>query len=270
MPVWGQLENLKWLEREPKVTPAAADAPWRIGSEMYSTGATPNNHSKESLADSVDSSSSFSNSKLQLPPLSLNQSSLWPRSSELLHLLDNQDEPLAAKPFDEPALLEKMVFAPAVEESPLTGKEALLSRPDATVGVPQMIESKAGQRSLAALLGGYQSSSPLGSSISSAVSEVPAAKEKEKEMNASLQAEFISDVTVPDGQVFPPGAEFVKCWKMANTSRLDWPESTQLVFLAGESLSREKGSSTGHVVNIGAVKAGEEIEVSTDELKVRF
>ncbi|KAF9486564.1 hypothetical protein BDN70DRAFT_870152 [Pholiota conissans] len=80
-----------------------------------------------------------------------------------------------------------------------------------------------------------------------------------------LSAAFIEDVTVPDGQVFPPGAEFVKCWRLLNDSGRDWPESTELVFVAGESLSAQ--TSTAMTVELGRVAAGKEIDVWTGELK---
>ncbi|KAF9041850.1 hypothetical protein BDZ89DRAFT_1156464 [Hymenopellis radicata] len=52
--------------------------------------------------------------------------------------------------------------------------------------------------------------------------------------DAPFNADFLEDITVADGQVFPPGAEFVKSWRVKNSGR-DWDESTELVFVAGES-----------------------------------
>lgn len=83
-----------------------------------------------------------------------------------------------------------------------------------------------------------------------------------------LSAAFVEDVTVPDGQVFPPGAEFVKCWKLMNDSGRDWPESTELVFVAGEMLSAEKDPAA-LTVGLGKVAAGSEVDAWTGELKVR-
>jgi len=80
-----------------------------------------------------------------------------------------------------------------------------------------------------------------------------------------LSAAFIEDVTVPDGQVFPPGAEFVKCWRLLNDGGRDWPESTEVVFLAGESLSTQSASPLS--IELGKVCAGAEIDVWTGELK---
>jgi len=124
--------------------------------------------------------------------------------------------------------------------------------------------------SLAALLSGNPSatteSSPLATSVSSVASdkEVPAVIDVPA-VSAPLLAEFLQDITVPDGQIFPPGAEFVKCWRFLNGSERDWPESTVLLFVAGESLARDESSSQS--VEVGSVQAGSEVDLWTGELK---
>ncbi|KAJ6621136.1 hypothetical protein B0H10DRAFT_2215397 [Mycena sp. CBHHK59/15] len=80
-----------------------------------------------------------------------------------------------------------------------------------------------------------------------------------------LRASFVNDLTLPDGQIFPPGAEFMKCWQMVNSGGVDWPASTELVFVAGETLAREH--SGPQAVAIGSVKVGAEVDVWTGELK---
>jgi len=80
-----------------------------------------------------------------------------------------------------------------------------------------------------------------------------------------LRATFVNDVTLPDGQIFPPGAEFMKCWQMVNSGGVDWPERTELVYVAGERLAREIGGPAN--VPIGTVKVGAEVELWTGELK---
>ena len=87
-----------------------------------------------------------------------------------------------------------------------------------------------------------------------------------------LSAAFVEDVTVPDGQVFPPGAEFVKCWKLLNDSGCEWPESTELIFLAGDSLSipataNSGSSSTDMAVHVGKTAPGQIVDLWTGELK---
>ncbi|KAF9526424.1 hypothetical protein CPB83DRAFT_857788 [Crepidotus variabilis] len=86
-----------------------------------------------------------------------------------------------------------------------------------------------------------------------------------------LSAAFIEDVTVPDGQTFPPGAEFVKCWRLLNDGGREWPESTELVFLAGDSLlaNAEDTDSVEVVsdVSVGKTGPGKTVDVWTGELK---
>jgi next-to-BRCA1 protein 1 len=81
-----------------------------------------------------------------------------------------------------------------------------------------------------------------------------------------LKASFLSDTTVPDGQVFPPGAEFVKSWHMLNDGESTWPDTTELVFVAGECLVR--GNELPKKIRVGGVCPGEEVDLWTGELKV--
>ena len=80
-----------------------------------------------------------------------------------------------------------------------------------------------------------------------------------------LRATFISDNNISDGHLLPPGAEFVKSWKMLNDGVRDWPETTQLVFVAGDKLVSDENTK----VKVGKVTAGEEIDIWTGDMKVR-
>ena len=81
-----------------------------------------------------------------------------------------------------------------------------------------------------------------------------------------LRATFISDNNISDGHLLPPGAEFVKSWKMLNDGVRDWPETTQLIFVAGDKLVSDETT----VVKVGKVAAGEEIDIWTGDMKVRL
>ena len=100
----------------------------------------------------------------------------------------------------------------------------------------------------------------------------PAMSEKSVQLVSSpaleppLRATFISDNNISDGHLLPPGAEFVKSWKMLNDGVRDWPETTQLMFVAGDKLVSEENT----VVNVGKVAAGEEIDIWTGDMKVRY
>ncbi|KAF9270698.1 hypothetical protein L218DRAFT_983139 [Marasmius fiardii PR-910] len=79
-----------------------------------------------------------------------------------------------------------------------------------------------------------------------------------------LDAEFISDCSVPDGQIVPPGAEFVKIWRMRNSGGNDWDENTEVVWVGGDNLSKGLESSAKRV---GVVEPCDEVDVHVGELK---
>ncbi|KAL0567721.1 hypothetical protein V5O48_014273 [Marasmius crinis-equi] len=81
-----------------------------------------------------------------------------------------------------------------------------------------------------------------------------------------LAAIYISDHSVPDGQVFPPGAEFIKSWRMKNSGGRAWDDNTELVWVGGDNLSKNAVSSPAPV-KIGRLDAGNETDVRTEELK---
>lgn len=50
------------------------------------------------------------------------------------------------------------------------------------------------------------------------------------------KAEFVADVTVPDGTVFAPGTTFTKTWRLKNVGTCTWNTSYTLVFHTGEQM----------------------------------
>lgn len=78
---------------------------------------------------------------------------------------------------------------------------------------------------------------------------------------APLRASYEADLNIPDGQIFPPGAEFVKSWVIDNDGERCWPETAELRFVAGERMSMENS------IVIGAVPAGSKATISTPEMK---
>jgi hypothetical protein len=50
------------------------------------------------------------------------------------------------------------------------------------------------------------------------------------------RAQFVADVTVPDGTRFDPGATFTKTWRLRNTGTCTWTTGYQLVFDSGERM----------------------------------
>ena len=50
------------------------------------------------------------------------------------------------------------------------------------------------------------------------------------------RAQFVADVTVPDGTLFPPGAGFDKIWRLKNVGTCTWTTSYSMVFSTGEKM----------------------------------
>lgn len=50
-------------------------------------------------------------------------------------------------------------------------------------------------------------------------------------------AEFISDLSAPDGSSFTPGAPFTKTWRFKNAGTCPWTTSYSVVFLGGDGMS---------------------------------
>src|SRR5512138_2696264 len=50
-------------------------------------------------------------------------------------------------------------------------------------------------------------------------------------------ADFMSDVTIPDGTVVDPGESFTKTWRIRNAGVCSWTPSYSVVFVSGNTLS---------------------------------
>ena len=51
------------------------------------------------------------------------------------------------------------------------------------------------------------------------------------------RAQFVTDVTVPDGTAFAPGAAFTKTWRLKNIGTCTWTTSYAMVFDTGDKMS---------------------------------
>jgi hypothetical protein len=50
------------------------------------------------------------------------------------------------------------------------------------------------------------------------------------------KAEFVADLTVPDGSVYAPNATFVKTWRLKNIGATTWTPSYTTVFVSGDQM----------------------------------
>lgn len=81
----------------------------------------------------------------------------------------------------------------------------------------------------------------------------------------ALRATFVSDVNVEDGQMFPAGAEFVKCWRIRNDGESAWPETTRVTFVAGDRMPAFGGAPLSYTV--GSVETGKTVDVNAYDMK---
>lgn len=70
-------------------------------------------------------------------------------------------------------------------------------------------------------------------------------------------AQYVKDITVPDGTVFTPGTAFTKTWRLKNVGTCTW-SGYQLVFDSGDSMG---GTSP---TPIGTVSPGQEVDLSVN------
>jgi hypothetical protein len=73
-------------------------------------------------------------------------------------------------------------------------------------------------------------------------------------------AQFLKDITVPDGTEFTQGETFTKTWRIKNVGYCTWSTSYRLVFISGDSM----GAPTTGVPLPYTVKPGEYVDASVD------
>jgi len=73
------------------------------------------------------------------------------------------------------------------------------------------------------------------------------------------QAQFITDVTVPDGSVFDQGVAFKKTWRLKNIGTCTWTTSYSLVFDTGEQMG-----APASIKFPASVAPGQTVDLSVD------
>ena len=69
-------------------------------------------------------------------------------------------------------------------------------------------------------------------------------------------AQFLADVTYPDGSVIPRGSTFIKTWRIKNVGTCAWTTSYAVVFVSGDSMN-----APAAVPMPGTVQPGHYIEI---------
>lgn len=98
---------------------------------------------------------------------------------------------------------------------------------------------------------------PTSTSISFPTLALPTSTRAASPTPVCDQAQFVRDVSIPDGTVFAPGAAFTKTWRLRNAGTCTW-SGYSVVFDSGDSMG---GSSP---TSIGSVGPGQEVDVSVN------
>jgi len=73
------------------------------------------------------------------------------------------------------------------------------------------------------------------------------------------QAVFVKDLNIKDGSIFPPGATFLKSWRLLNSGTCTWTTEYGIVFESGERMRGQSPKLFGV-----EVKPGETVDVSVE------
>ncbi|KAH9064074.1 hypothetical protein EDB87DRAFT_1526578, partial [Lactarius vividus] len=273
--------QIAWL---PPTPPAPLPVPLRTPTPQRSRSPAPLVHFDEyatvistaaptlATPPTLRPESDSSNSQPSLPhvpPTDFNE--LFDLASQFRHLLEL---PPVVTPLSLP-VPPKETSVPSEPEPTLTVVEKasvpteLASTQVDDTGTPLSLVALLSKPEKTPRLGVFDSISPgrllsqlLDSSSTTSLSP-PIDKKKSLEEDVPLRASFIADNNIPDGQIFPPGAEFVKSWRMRNDGPGSWPAETELVFVAGDKLVIDKTER----FKVGSVSPGEEVDVWTGEMK---
>jgi hypothetical protein len=79
------------------------------------------------------------------------------------------------------------------------------------------------------------------------------------------QAEFVRDVTVPDGTEMRPNQPFTKTWRYRNSGNVPWGQGVRLVFVS-ETIGGYRSNQMGgpDYVNVPDVAPGDDVDVSVN------
>lgn len=77
--------------------------------------------------------------------------------------------------------------------------------------------------------------------------------------NLQELAEYVADVTIPDGTDLQPGSKFTKTWRIKNSGASTWSTSYAFVYISGDKLGAPDR------VNLpNTVRPGETVDISVD------
>lgn len=77
---------------------------------------------------------------------------------------------------------------------------------------------------------------PVNTPTVSPIRPIPASED----VNCRPYLAYVEDVTVPDGTIYPPGAEIVKTWRVENSGTCKWTKQYSLRFVDGYTMGNSQ------------------------------
>lgn len=158
---------------------------------------------------------------------------------------------LNTRPISVPSIAEPVAVVEAVPEP---------------VVVPERVETPTAE--LPSLLSAYPYQA-ASSGLRSPVSVISVSSESSTASSVSalsvvsvLDADFVEDRSIVDGQIVSGGAEFAKCWRMRNTGPVAWPAGTTISFVGGNSMLVEPDMI--HWAVTGDLSPGQDVDLEVD------
>ena len=90
------------------------------------------------------------------------------------------------------------------------------------------------------------------------LSVVPASAVRPAQAATAYWAQFVADVTVPDGTTYAPSTAFKKTWRLKNIGTSAWSD-VSLIFVSGEKMGAPISAALPTTVNVGAT-----VDISVD------
>ncbi|MCQ3936380.1 MAG: hypothetical protein DPW18_04960 [Chloroflexi bacterium] len=128
-------------------------------------------------------------------------------------------------------------------------------------GDPEDVNATAAAQTLEALLSATPSISTTTPTVPATITLIPSPAFTSTPVPTATPncplAQFVTDVTIPDGTIMTPGQTFTKKWRLRNTSACAW-NGYSLVFDSGDSMNGPASKP------IGVINPGQEVDLEVN------
>lgn len=101
--------------------------------------------------------------------------------------------------------------------------------------------------------------SPTNTSIPPTLAPLPTNTNQPTATQICDKAQFVSDISIPDGTILAPGLAFTKTWRIQNTGTCSWTPSYTIVFDHGDQMSGPSAQAL-----VGNINPGQTVDISVN------